>query len=206
VPVSLWPSVIEAFPRVTRRLEGDFPHLYLDVDGWVTIAWGVLADPIELALPMPFMCSDGTKANHDQIAAEWADIKGRKELAHLGAREAEKHCLLHLTPAGVLSVVQGRLDATIAALARQHHDLARYPADGQFGMILEAWATGTGTVERPAYPRRDEAIRRGDWLTAADECRIRGNTKRTEAVLACFVEAHESVRLGADPSLLRYRG
>jgi hypothetical protein len=200
--VSLWPSVIEAFPRATKRLEGDFPHLYLDVDGWVTIAWGVLADPLPLALPLPLMRADGTQATQADIALEWARIKGRKELAHLGASEAGKHCLLHLTPAGVLAVVQGRLDATVADLCRRYPTLATWPADAQLALLLGAWATGTASP----YPKRDAALARGDYLTAADECRIAGNAPRSQVLVALYIEAHESVRLGADPSLLRYRG
>jgi hypothetical protein len=198
----IWPSVLAAFPRITRQLEGDIPHLYLDVRGLVTIAWGVLVDPLTPMTYLPLVHADGRPATYPEIAVEWGVIKGTPDLAHLGASAARPLCELHLTPDGVRRVVQARLDATVADLCRRYPTLATWPADAQLALLLGAWATGTASP----YPKRDAALARGDYLTAADECRIAGNAPRSQVLVALYIEAHESVRLGADPSLLRYRG
>ena len=70
-------------------LEGVVPWMYLDVKGLVTCAIGVLIDPIEMALHLPWRRQDGAPATRAEIEADWCRIKGRQGLARKGHRAAE---------------------------------------------------------------------------------------------------------------------
>lgn len=84
----LAPGVLDEFRRISPHLEGEIDHMYRDsigahkdpalhdpLGGLVTTAVGVLIDPVELALPLPWVRKDGLPATPEEIRAEWQKIK-----------------------------------------------------------------------------------------------------------------------------------
>lgn len=199
---AIWPSVAAAFVAFSTPLEGVEHAMYADIRGLVTTAIGCLADPIELALAMPWVRADGSPATRDEVAADWHAVKGRPELARLGARAAEPCTTVRLTDEGVARVVGQRLDATVAALARRFPELPEWPADAQLAVLSLAWACGAGF----AYPKLEACLRRRDFAGAALECDIRGNPRRSAAQRQLLLEAHQVADEGGDPSVLRWPG
>ncbi len=161
-------SVRAAFVTFSAPLEGVVPWLYLDVRGLVTIAIGVLVDPLPYALTLPLRRPDGSLADRGEIEAEWRWVKQHPDLARLGHRAAERATTLRLDAAGVDEVVGTKL-ATIAAELLQRFDgFADWPADAQLATLSMAWACG------PAFrfPRLEQALRDRDFDAAARECTI----------------------------------
>jgi GH24 family phage-related lysozyme (muramidase) len=156
------------FVPFTAPLEGVVPWMYLDVKGLVTVAIGILIDPVETALGLPFVKKDGTAATREEIAAEWTHVKATTRLAHQGHRAAEHETKLRLTDAGVEQVVFAKLDEMWGALSQRFPEIATWPADAQLATLSMAWACGPwfkfGTLET--------ALRARDFATAAGACMI----------------------------------
>lgn len=203
----IWPSVRDAFVPFSIRFEGSVSWLYQDIKGLVTIAVGVLVDPLELALDTlgghMVRASDGQPASRHEIAADWQAVKRHPDLARRGHRAAESVAWLRLTPEGLEAVTLGKLDAMVAALARRFPQLPSWPASAQLAVLSLAWACGAGF----RFPRTERALLARDWATAAEEAVIDatgnpGVVPRNEANRELFLCASYSEACGLDPSVL----
>lgn len=191
--------VRDAFVPFTAPLEGVVRHMYLDVKALVTVGIGNLIDPIQLALPLPFMRPDGTPAGRDEIAAEWLRLKSDLNAAHKGHRYAATITRLRLTDDGVRDLVARKLAQNDAFLQERFPGWEEWPADAQLGTLSMAWACG------PAFrfARLEAALRKRDWLTAAQECRI--DTTNNPGIIprnAQNAMLYRNAALAEDPALL----
>lgn len=205
VAVTIWPSVRSAFVAFSSPLEGAIPHFYRDVRGLVTVAIGVLVDPIELALTLPMRWPDGRLATRAEIAADWWKVRGDRSLSWKGAAAASKVALLRLAPEDVEAVTLEKLDTIAKRLAVRFPGFETWPADAQLGVLSMAWACGAGFN----FPKCEAALRALDFATAAAECSIRevgnpGVAPRNRANRQLFQLATRSIADGRDPSLLLY--
>jgi hypothetical protein len=156
-------SVRAAFVGFTSHFEGCLPFMYLDVKGLVTTAIGDLIDPMSTALPLPWLRKDGTVADHDEVVAEWQRIKSATSLARLGGGAFARLATLHLSPAGIESLVFERELLDDAYLEKRWSAFASWPSDAQLGALSCAWAAGPGWVA----PRLDAAVAIPDFDLAA---------------------------------------
>lgn len=161
-------SVRRAFVAYSAPLEGVVNHLYCDVRGLVTTAIGILVDPVSMAVGLPWLRKDGTRATEAEVRDEWGRVKARQDWRMRGGRIYASVCELHLDEAGILA-------ATMTKLAEMDHVLSvRFPAyldwcaDAQLGMLSMAWALGPHFN----FPRMAMALRSRDFLAAAEECTI----------------------------------
>jgi GH24 family phage-related lysozyme (muramidase) len=161
-------SVDEAFVRFSSLFEGVVRSMYTDILGLVTVAIGDLIDPIEAALGLPFVHADGTPASRDEIAAAWHAVKNDKNGPRLGWRYTATLTTIRLTDAGVLEVVERKLQQNEADLRRRFPDFENWPADAQLATHSMAWACGAGF----RFPRLAAALQARDFELAAKECHI----------------------------------
>ena len=197
-------SVRAAFVGFTTAYEGCVPWMYLDVKGLVTVAIGNLIDPIQYAMPLPFVDRvTGALAQRDDIMREWMRVKGDASLARLGHRAAERVCNLRLTPAGVESVVSRKLDQNDQHLRARFPYVEEWPACAQLAAHSMAWACG------PAFrfPMLETALRAQDWTAAAGECHMNeagnpGLKPRNVANKILFLNAARVRNFRLDPDLL----
>lgn len=167
----LAPGVLEAFETLSPRFEGDIPWMYLDIKGYVTCGVGLLIDPVEMALALPWVrASDSAPASQAEIRAEWSRIKAAKHLATAGAGEAKKLCTLRLTPEGVRLATLAALERMLRSLVLDFADWEEWPGDAQLAVLLLVWAVGTDLPRK--WPRLTAALRARDWATAATESKI----------------------------------
>ncbi len=197
-------SVRAAFVGFTSRFEGVVPYLYQDVKGLVTIAIGNLVDPIQYAMPLPFVRRvDGVPAGRDEIAAEWLRVKADASLARLGHRAAERITTLRLTDDGVQSLVARKLEQNEAHLKGRFPYIEEWPACAQLAVHSMAWACG------PAFrfPLLEVALRAEDWDTASEQCHMNetgnpGLAPRNVADKILFRNAQRVRDFKLDPDLL----
>ena len=175
-------SVRDAFMNYTVPLEGSLSFLYCDVIGLVTTAVGVLADPLPMALTLPFKVpADGWRdASRDEIAADWHRVKDRQDLRHKGGMVYGQIARLRLTEDGVRDVTLRKLGNMEDRLRLRFDQWDEWPADAQLAVLSLAWACG------PAFrfPKLAAYLRAQDWSSAATECDIRpdhGTIKRRNA-------------------------
>jgi GH24 family phage-related lysozyme (muramidase) len=163
-------SVRAAFVTFTAPLEGVVDHLYLDVKGLATVGVGNLVDPIQYALPLPFVHRvSGAPASRDEIAAEWLRVKNDASLARLGHRAARHATRLCLTYEGIDLLVSRKLAQVDAHLAARFGGWETLPADAQLGVISMAWAAGPSF----RFPLFEAALRARDFAMCVRECRLK---------------------------------
>jgi GH24 family phage-related lysozyme (muramidase) len=206
-PDLIHPSVREAFLPLSVRFEGSVSWLYQDIKGLVTVAVGVLVDPLELALDTldghMVRKLDGDPATRHEIAADWQAIKRAPDLARRGHRAAESVAWLRLTPEGLEAVALRKLDAMAAQLARRFPQLPAWPASAQLAVLSLAWACGAGFH----FPKTERALLARDWATAAEEGVIDatgnpGVVPRNAANRALWLAAAHVEATGGDPAAL----
>lgn len=203
MPVSLRPSVRAAFMRYTAPLEGAVPFFYQDVRSLITIAAGVLCDPIELALVLPMRWPDGRLATRTEIAADWWLVKNDRSLAHRGAAAAGRVALLRLLPDDVEAVTLEKFDVFAEKLVARFPDMPEWPAPAQLATMSLAWACGTSF----RFPKLEAALRARDFVTASAECEINatsnpGVVPRSAAQKALYLAAATAT----DPDALTLPG
>jgi GH24 family phage-related lysozyme (muramidase) len=183
---------------MTASLEGRVLVMYTDVKNLVTTGCGILIDPIECALPLPWIrLADGAKASAAEIEAEWRRVK-TGGFAELGYLAAQRGATIALSPASVDALTLAKMRANDTVLARRFRGWEDLPSDAQLGVHSLAWALGP----RFAFPRFEVALVGGDWATCAEECTIDvlgnpGIVRRNEINRALFLSA-----ASGDPALV----
>ena len=191
-------------PEVRRRwvafnapLEGRVSWMYLDIKGLVTTAIGILIDPMEAALHLPWVTPAGVPATRAEIEADWRAVKRQTSLARKGAGAAASVARLRLTPEGVEQVTLAKLDVMARALCDDFPALPSWPWEAQMATLSLCWAVGTALPR--GWPRLTAALRAQDWTTAAQECEIRsegnpGVVPRNERNRQLYLDAAAGAR------------
>jgi GH24 family phage-related lysozyme (muramidase) len=204
-------SVLEAWHTFSTPLEGRVRHMYLDILGLVTAGVGNLADPVSLALQMPWVRPDGSPASSEEIRRDWAALKAQPALRKLHYKFAAPHTKVRLTDAGIDAMVRAKLLANESFMrGRYFPDWDQWPADAQLGVCSMAWACGPGfPAEFKNFAR---FAREQRWLEAMAACKIRetnpdgspnaGIIPRNRANRLCFANAETVRRGGMDPEIL----
>ena len=158
-----------AFVEFTSPMEGVVPWMYLDLKGLVTTAIGNLIDPVQIALPLPWVHMDGSPASRAEIATEWMRVHGDPVAAKRGHLYTKGITSLRLTDEGVQMVVSRRLSQMDQYLAsRFGQEYEEWPADAQLATLSMSWACG------PAFrfPALEAALRARDFRAASIHCHM----------------------------------
>jgi GH24 family phage-related lysozyme (muramidase) len=199
-------SVLDAWHQFSEPLEGRIEHMYLDILGLVTCGVGVLIDPIELAVRLPWKKQDGSPATNQEVEEAWHRLKSRPELAQRHVSHALAVTGLFLSDEDIDTVVARKL-AQNAEFVREHHfpEFAAFPADAQLAIMSMAWAVGPGFPAK--FPHFTRAVLSGNWAGAQADCTIReegnpGVVPRNRANRICFANAEIASRLGVSRQVL----
>jgi hypothetical protein len=202
----LHPSVLDVWHPFSEPLEGRIPHLYLDILGLVSCGVGLLVDPVELAVRLPWRKRDGSPATDHEVREAWQRLKARQDLAQRHVSHALAVTGLLLSDEDIDAAVAKKLAAN-AEFVQQHHfpDFARFPADAQLGIMSMAWAMGPGFPTK--FPHFTRAVLTGNWAGAQADCTIReegnpGVVPRNRANRICFANAEIATRLGFERQVL----
>jgi hypothetical protein len=176
--------------------------MYLDAFGRVSCGPGLLIEPIELAVRLPFKKQDGALASEREIDDAWLRLKEHQELARRHVSHALALTGLVLSDQDIDAVVAETLAANAAFVSAHHFPgFAGFPADAQLGIMSMAWAIGPGFPAR--YPHFTRAVLSGNWAGAQADCTIEeegnpGVVPRNRANRICFANAEIASRLGLD--------
>lgn len=169
------PSVRSQFAAFATKFEGRVEYMYLDILQLVTVGIGNLIDPIDHALPLPFVYKNnpGVQASQAEIADEWNRVKaGGAALAQLGHLGAKPLTQLQLNPADIDHLVEAKLlqnEATLKSVTPEFAGFEQWPADAQLGLLSMAWAMGAAFAQPPKWPNFRQAVASQDWDTAATQ-------------------------------------
>jgi len=174
--------------------------MYADVKQLITTSVGVLIDPVERALKLPWIHRD-TKlpATKDEIVIEWNKIKADKSLAHLGHKAAEKVASLMLTDVSLDNVVMQRLQANEKYISNAFVNWNKFPANVQLMIHSMAWALGAGFEH--TWKDFTHCCESFNWVGASEQCHI--NETNNAGVIPRNVANKKlllAIKPGDDPS------
>jgi hypothetical protein len=165
------PSVIDNFFTFTKPLEGYLNYMYTDELGLVTTGLGNLADPVGLALALPWRHGvGGALASPGEIQTAWSAVKA----AHTSSYDAPHDAGLtdlRLDDDAIQSLIASKLAENERILLDSFPNFAGFPADAQMAIHGMSWAMG------PAFPKPKAeggdgftsfamAANSGDWQSA----------------------------------------
>jgi GH24 family phage-related lysozyme (muramidase) len=201
-------SVAEVFVAFSKPLEGCVPSLYADIKGLLTVGIGCLADPVSLAMPLPWVMPDGSPAPEDEIAKQWHVVKTQAN-PRLHWRFAAGLSTMRLTDEGVLEVAKHRLEQNVVVLRKYFHNWDEMPADAQLCCLSMAWAVGAGF---PAiFTNFTKLMNAGNYSGAIQACGIKADNNpgvipRNAANRLCLSNAAKAVALGLPAGELFWPG
>lgn len=160
-------SVRKAFVPFTVAFEGGYiGWMFPDVKGLVSTGFGLLLDPVAMALTLPWKRADGTLASREEIVEDFNAVKNYPNAARLGHKSVEHVAKLRLDNDGLEHAFQGKLNQMESYLKKRFLDFEEWPADAQLATLSMAWACG------PAFrfPKLEAALWLREFDTAAIEC------------------------------------
>ncbi len=168
--------VRDAFVPLTVGFEGGYiGWLFPDIEGKVSTGFGLLMEPVSIALALPWRRADGSLASHDEVVADWHAVKSHTNAARLGHRSVERVAKLRLDRAGLDQAFDSKLAQHDAFIRRRFADFEDWCADAQLAIHSQAWACGPaawspGTPH--GFPKMGAALDRRDWAGALAECHM----------------------------------
>lgn len=135
----IYTSVTDAFPIVTRPLEGCVLWPYLDVFGLATVGFGCLCNTVAEFEKIDWV-EDPSPAF---VAAEFEKLKRMPKALHW--RQYERATNLRMTRESADRLLSSRA-TDFASYMQQHYfsDYENWPADAQLSTLLMSWACGPG--------------------------------------------------------------
>lgn len=209
----------EAFVPLTVSFEGGYiVHMFPDVKKLISTGFGLLLDPVDLALELDWLRPDGTTATKAEVAAQWASLQNFVEnnpgCEFWSYRRFESKTTLRLSRLGLDQAFKRKIATNLATLLTGFPDFETWSADAQLGAMSMAWAVGAGYWSPKAgkryFPKLTAALRTRDYETAAEECFMDeedenpGIIPRNAANKVLFGNAGIVERTGLDPAVLYY--
>lgn len=212
-------SVRAAFVPLTIAFEGGFiDYMFPDIKRLISTGFGLLLDPVSLAIGLPWRHPDGSLAGREEIASEWSRLKNYVE-ANPGSEFRSYKTFAPLTKLrlgreGLFQAFQGKVNQMEMVLRNGFPEWEDWPADAQLGVMSQAWAVGPAfylpTAGRNYWPKLTAALRARDFRTAAVECFMDEEAKnpgiipRNRANKVLFLNAAVSHELQLQPDVLYY--
>ena len=211
------PCVRDAFVPFTISFEGGYiTWMFPDVEGKVSTGFGLLLEPVALAIGLPWRRVDGTLASRTEIVADWMNVKNYPNAARLGYKSVEHVARLRLDREGLYQAFQGKLMHNDAYLQHRFPGFAEWPADAQLGCHSMAWACGPAAWDASnpvGFPKMGRALMALDFAAAAAECHMNewdagvfnpGLVPRNKANLVLFKNAATVMAGGLDQDVLHW--
>lgn len=200
----------EAFIPMTVAFEGGYINwMFPDVKGLVSTGFGLMLEPIQSALALPWKRADGSPASPQEIVDDWNRVKNYPDAARLGHRSVEHVAQLRLTNEGIDHAVSVKIAQNESYLRQGFPQWDSWPADAQLGALSMAWAVGPAFWQS-GWPKLTAALRAQDFRTAALECflpeekTIGGLRPRNRANRILFTNAAMVKEQGLNPEALYY--
>jgi GH24 family phage-related lysozyme (muramidase) len=151
------------------RQEGNFPHMYLDTVGVVTVGIGTALFRAADASALAFVERGTTDpADAATIEAEWAEVK--RQVKGKLAGSYKQFTNLDLPPAEVLRKFAEHMATFEAKLKAKWVRYPDFPTPAQLGLLDMIYNLGSFTD----FPSFVAAVNAEDWARAAQQCHRRG--------------------------------
>ena len=168
--------------------EGCIPHMYLDTNGYVTVAVGNMLPSFQAAQRLAFVRrEDGKAATPDEIKADFTSVAQRPKRRQ--ARWYKQYTKLDMVPGVMIALLDKRVAGFETVLHTDFPAYNTYPEAAKLGLIDMTFNLGIVGLTRK-FPTFTRAAMAQDWETCARECARHGvSDERNEATKALFLEA-----------------
>ncbi len=212
-------TVRQAFVPLTVTFEGGYiDWLFPDVKGLISTGFGLLLDPVSMAVGLPWRHYDGRLASREEIVAEWASLKNYVEKNPGSERRSYRTFAsmtsIRLGKEGLYQAFQGKMNQNERVIRVGFPEWDSWPADAQLAVMSMAWACGPAFYSPAAghnyWPKLTAALRAKDFQTAAVECFMNeeaanpGIIPRNKANRIMFLNAAVAHDLQLSPETLLY--
>lgn len=197
------PALVDVLVQDCIEREGNVRHMYRDGPGHVTVGVGNLLPTEASAMRLPFEIFRGTPATEAEIRFEWNRVRDLDAGHSPGYYIRGWSSYPHLPDGYAVELCRSRIVGDfIPGLRRLLPAVDTFPPSAVRALVAMAYALGIGRPakgDQPAtglmgYPHLLAACNRGDWASAAGECRIRTARSETNARnVRWFLEAGRPV-------------
>ncbi len=166
---ALFSSVLEAFPKVTRPLEGCVLWPYLDVFGIPTEGYGCASESVADFQSIDWTNAAGMPVSPAYVAAQYALLKQQPKALNFNRYASSTS--LRMSQDAADQLLDARAQQFAAYMAAHYFgDWDTWPADAQLAWMLIAWACGPGC---PAEFKTAAAfVKTRDWDSMRKWARI----------------------------------
>lgn len=188
-----WDKVSDGVDIVIADLaesEGNIDHMYLDTRSKVTVGQGTLLETVGEAVELPFLFrSSRSPATEDDIRAEYEILDAMVNSEGNSAEYYEQFTLLVLGQATIEALVREYLRENFVGLLKIFPGFGNFPVSAQVAIWDMVYNLGLGGFKEK-FPKLQDAVRAGDWATAAEESERSGiGQDRNDYVYDLFTEA-----------------
>lgn len=171
------------------KQEGNFPHMYVDTVGVVTVGIGTALFKAADASALAFVERGTTDpADGATIEAEWAEVK--KQAKGKLAGSYKQFTKLDLPPAEVLRKFTEHMATFEEKLKAKWVKYPDFPKPAQLGLLDMIYNLGSFGD----FPSFVAAVNKEDWTEAANQCRRRGpsesRNRETKELFEKAAQAH----------------
>jgi hypothetical protein len=172
-------SARAAFVPLTVAFEGGYiDWMFPDVKKLISTGFGLLLDPVALAIGLPWRHPDGRLASREEIHGEWLHLKNyvidNPGSEFRSYKTFASRTTLRLGRDGLYQAFQGKMNQMLGVLRKGFPEWDSWPADAQLGTMSMSWACGPAfwmpSAGRNFWPKLTAALRSRDFRTAAVEC------------------------------------
>lgn len=190
----MFDSVVRIFAqRFTRPLEGYARNPYLDVEGFATVAEGILCNTPALWRPLKWKLQDGSPASVSIVDQQMRSLIAQQDLKNyrFDSPRVLAATSIRLDDSGIDEAVNTKLAQNWRYMLTRFPAIDTWPADAQLFACSLAWAEGPGwdaenpnltRVLRLSTPNFGAAIEHapdsahpGQYLAAAADISTKGN-------------------------------
>lgn len=204
-------SVGEKWIEMNAPMEGVFRNLYPDCKDFLTAGMGNLADPVALALAMPWKLPSGELASRAQVLAEWNALKAQPKLAQYKASSpvVQNATTIRLNDEDIIALVTAKLLANEREMRKFFSNWMNFPADAQAALFSLSWACGPDFELE--FKNCTASANREDWLSCAIEGKLKeagnpGIIPRNKNNVLLFHNAAAVRKHALDPETLFWPG
>ena len=180
----------ESARELIEPFEGRVSHIYLDIQGYVTVGIGFMLPTAQQALPLDWKWRDPAtfgEPNEVDISDEWA----RVSRARPGMMPGSYHSMtsMDLNDGDIDRLFNRTVDKMVARLVAIYPEYSKWPMPAQLAVLDMAWNLGPNALPLN-WPKLSAALRRRDWQEAAlHSHRSQSHARRNEAIQGLFVRA-----------------
>lgn len=173
--------------------EGNISHLYLDVNGFVTVGIGNMLPDAESACALRFVRNGKPTEEVDNAEITNGWIRVRQAQKGFVASSYRPLTDFHLPEQEIARLFRRRVDEFVAQLTHYFPLFGDFPPTAQLGILDMAFNLGSRALATK-WPHFSYAVQTQNWPAAAEHCRRpQSHDARNAAVKELFLTAAREV-------------